>query len=68
LRLPRDHLAGAVNMAAFLVRRAVLALRILVDRSHSSWARRRFLGERIGVWLLAAIWIVLVVLALTVLG
>jgi hypothetical protein len=68
LRLPREPLAEAVNMATFLARRAVVALRILVDRSHSSWAKRRFLGERVGVWLLAAIWIVLVVLALTVFG
>jgi hypothetical protein len=68
LKLRRDSLAEAEKVAVSLTRSARMALRIVVNRSELPWAKRPFLGELTGVWVLAAIWILVVVLALTVFG
>ena len=57
----RDLVAHASRIAAAVVGGGLSALRILVDRSPWPWARRPFMGEPFGVWLLGSIWVLLVV-------
>jgi hypothetical protein len=53
----RRQTGAAERMGSDVCRSALAALHILVDRWRAPWAQRRFMGERLGVWVLAVLWL-----------
>jgi hypothetical protein len=55
----RERASYAERIGRKLSSSGLAALRSIVDHWPAAWAQRRFMGERLGVWVLAVTWLAL---------